>query len=302
MPKVVDSHHTARPVALLCVCAWVVGCTTAAQKETPKAEAEALYVSALEQMHGNGLLEAQQDLQKALKLPAYLTVTPLVRLRLGDVLFLQGKYDEAIDIYGSYVSRHDGSVNVPYAAFMTARAYYEMIPSDLWILPPIREMDLSPARQARYQLESFIRRFPLSRFVAEAQKMRDHCIELEVSQDAYVVAFYAERGRWLGVVFRLHRTLKRHPSRTHTAANYALLGQAYEKLAWRQRAIAVSEAILLRWPKDAATAPARARIARLAAFIDAAKRRGQSAEMPTEVPPTAAFHPEQESDALLDRG
>ncbi len=290
-----------RLFAALLACV-AVGCTTAAQTATPKAEAEALYVNALEQMQGNGLLEAQQDLQKALKLPAYLTVTPLVRLRLGDVLFLQGKYDEAVEIYGSYISRHDGSTNVPYAAFMVAQSYYQMIPSDMWILPPIHEMDLSPATQARYHLESFIRRFPLSRFVAEAQAMRDRCIELEVTQDAYVVAFYVGRERWLGVVFRLHRTMQRHPTRTHTAVNYALLARSYEELGWHQRALDLGRAIVQRWPGSSAAAEANARVARMDAAIAAAKGLDKAAQMPPELPPTAAFHPEEVSDELLDRG
>ena len=103
---------------------------------------------------------------------AYLAVTKLARLRLADTLFAQSKYQEAVQVYQSYIRRHDGAADVTYARFRVAEAHYRMVPSEFWLLPPVYEMDLSTADRARYYLEAFIRRYPTSDLVTRAHRLR----------------------------------------------------------------------------------------------------------------------------------
>ena len=263
-------------------------------------EAEALYLDGMEHLHGGGLLEAEQDFVKLSKLPSYLGLTALARLRLADAQFHQRKFEEAIETYHSFVQRHDGNENVPYAVFMVAKAHVEMMPAEFWALPPVHELDLSAVQQARKQVERFVRQYPRSRFVTEALQLRDRCLDVLDAHNRYVVAFYRDAGQWIGVVARLHQAMQEHPARTHTLDNYVLLADAYERLAWRQRAVDMWRAIGARWPHSGAGAAAVGTVARLEREMADAKARGEASAMPAEPPPTAEVKPEKLTDRELE--
>ncbi|MBI5607672.1 MAG: outer membrane protein assembly factor BamD [Deltaproteobacteria bacterium] len=255
-------------------------------------EAEALYQEGMEHLAGGSILEAEQELQKLVKMPSYVQLTALARLRLADALYQSRKYDEAIEAYHGFVRRHEGNENVPYAMFMIAKSHYELAPSDLWILPPVYELDLSPVQHARVELEKFVRTYPRSRFATEALTLRDRCINLQYAHARYVVNFYAERGKWIGVVYRLHLAMQAFPDRAHTLAHYELLAKAYEKLFWRQRAVEMWQAVAQRWPQSPSAAQAPGEIQRIQADIEAAAKVGTPGGMPADAPPTAAIKPE----------
>jgi len=295
-----------RPILLL-VClatlSLVAACGGAPVKEAPKSAAERLYLEGMEQLHSAAFLEAQQSFQQVLKMPAYLSVTAIARLRMADALYHQQRQDQAIEAYMGYARRHDGATNVPYARFMVAKSFFEMVPGDFWLLPPVYEMDLGAVDKARMRLERFIRRFPLSPYVAEAHALRDRCIALQLQQHAFVVSFYVERKRWLSVVFRLHHSMKAFPSRAHTLANYRLLAQAYENLGWRKRSLAMHKAISQRWPGTVQARSSGDKARDLRNAIARARAAGDpAAEMPVELPPAAATRPETLTVMQLGEG
>ncbi len=294
---------TRRWILPLLIALLAPACGAAPVKEAPQSAAERLYLEGMEQMHSAAFLEAVQSFQQVLKMPAYLSVTAIARLRMADALFHQSRHDQAIEAYMGYARRHDGSVNVPYARFMVAKAFFEMVPGEFWLLPPVYEMDLGAVDKARMRLERFVRRYPLSAYVAEAQTLRERCIALQLQQHAFVVRFYAERGKWLSVVFRLHHAMKAFPSRAHTVDNYRTLADAYEELGWRGRALAINKTIGQRWPGTPQAKISGLRAADLRNTIARARAAGEAtAEMPADLPPTAAVHPETMTVLQLGQG
>jgi outer membrane protein assembly factor BamD len=261
-----------------------------AKAEAALPESEQLYLDAMEHMAGGSLIEAEAEFHKILKMPSYLKVTALARLRLGDAQYAQHKYDESIETYLSFVQRHDTNENVPYALFMVAKAHFQLAPDDFFILPPQAELDLGPVQQARSHLERFIRQFPRSRFVTEATLLRDRCLSLQFAHHEYVVNFYQRREKWLSLVFRMHLAMQQFPSRARTLANYELLADCYGKLAWRTRAIELWTAVGQRYPGESVRAEKE--IALLNAAIATDKAKGLPGDMPVELPPTASYKPE----------
>lgn len=293
--RAVAVRHAVRKglLALLVLAALcVTEVASASDQASVHAEAEALYLDGLEHLAGGSLIEAEQEFQKLAKLPSYVALTALARLRLADVQFYGRKFDEAIEAYHTFVRRHEGNENVPYALFMVAKAHFELAPSDLWVLPPVYELDLAPVQQARTELERFVRTYPRSVYVTEALALRDRCIDLQYAHANYVIQFYADRQQWTGVVYRLHSTLQAFADRAHTEAHYALLVRGYEALGWRSRAIELWQAIGRRWPKGKLAERSPAEIRRLQDQIAAARQRGEKAELPPDAPPTAAVKPE----------
>ena len=274
----------------LCACGGGQVIDGAGGAQAPGLEAEQLYLEGLEHLTGGSLLEAEQEFHKILKMPSYLKVTALARLRLADAQYAQHKYDESIETYLSFVQRHDTNENVPYALFMVAKAHFQLAPDDVFILPPAEELDLSPVAQARSHLERFIRQFPRSRFVTEAVQLRDRCLALQFAHHAYVVTFYHKREKWQSLVFRLHLAMQQFPSRARTLANFELLAEAYDRLGWRTRAIELWTAVGQRFPAELARSE-RA-MAAIKEAIAADKAKGLPGDMPAETPPSAGYKPE----------
>ncbi|MCO4760594.1 MAG: outer membrane protein assembly factor BamD [Myxococcales bacterium] len=279
---------------LFAVMLMVSGCAKTAQVKTrPKDKAAAAYVDGLKSMASSNFLEAQQTFTGVVKMPAYLAATTVARIRLADTLFAQSKYEEAVQVYQGYVRRHDGSSNVPYARFRIAQSYFQLVPTDFWLLPPVFEMDLSTVERARYYLEAFIRRYPTSDFGPQALTMRDRCIELQMAQHRYVIRFYQGRKKPMGVIFRSHELMRRFPVRGHGVADYTVLASAYGAVDWRRRELELQREIARRWPSQSAGKSARSRVAALGILIAKLKAEGKKdAEMPVELPPTAKDRPE----------
>jgi len=270
-------------------------------KAGPNAEAERLYVKGMKALATGDYLEAMQTFRAVLKQPTYLTVTALARLRLADCMFHQDKFEEAIDLYLSFLREHEGDPNAPYAEFMIGRTYFERIPGDMWILPPSHEKDQSMIEETIRQLRNFMVHFPRSRFVPDAQRLIDTCESRLRAHDAYVVDFYADRKLWRGVASRLEKMLVRHPIAAHTPGNYRLLGSAYEQLGWIRRADDVWAAYVRRFPTDPRRAEAEAAHKRLGERINALRASGSDPDAPPpDAPKPLRPSPERAADEALD--
>jgi outer membrane protein assembly factor BamD len=280
-------------IVALTLAAALSGCSGAeVAGEKPADASQKLYQEAMEQLANGTLIEAEQSFLRLSRLPNYLPVVALARLRLGDTQYEAQRYDEAIDTFLTFIQRHEGNDNVPYAQFMVAKAHVALMPSSLWILPPVYEMDLTAVVTARQQLEKFLRLYPRSRYATEAMQLRAQCVATQEAHTDYVVQFYRDRKAWSGVVFRLHQALQSSEQRAHTLPRYLLLAEAYEQLLWRQRATELWQAIASRWPASPEAQRAPAALQRLRQAMDAARKKGQPAEMPKDLPPMASIKPE----------
>ena len=300
LPIVRRPGRLAAFVALACA---VAACGSSPQLTRPADAAEAMYIDGIQQLHSGNNLEAAQTFANVLKMPAYLTVTATARLRLGDALASQGKYEEAIEVFEGYLRRHEGTRDVAYAAWRVAECHSKMVPEEFWLMPPIREMDLTSADKARYHLERFVRTFPTAPYVAEALRLRDQMLELELAQHRYVIDFYIKREQPLGVAWRSHEMMRRFPLRAHTAYDYGRLAQAYDDLHWRKRARDMHRIIARRWPGTPQSKVAADRAAVIDGEIARLRAGGAAdAEMPTEAPPTASVEPETFGGKVRDEG
>lgn len=283
--------------------AALASCASGPALQRPKDPATQQYLEGLQQLRAGNHLDAAQAFVNILKMPAYVTVVPVARLRLGDALFAQGKFEEAIEVYEGYLQRHEGTRDVAWAAWRVASCHARMVPEDFWLLPPVHEMDLGAADKARYHLERFVRAHPTAPYVAEALQLRDAMVALELRQHRYVISFYRERGSHLGVAFRSHEMMRRYPLEGHGLHDYQTLAAAYGALGWRRRARDLHRAITQRWPQHPAAGTSRAQAAAIDA--DMARRRAggdPAAEMPADAPPTAAYEPEKAETTVRIEG
>lgn len=189
----------------------------------------------------------------------------LAELRLADAEFGAKHYLQAIDSYKNFIKfhpTHDMVVN-GYAPFRIGAAYYEMLPSDWWMLPPSYEKDQSATMDAHRELSTFRKKYPKSPFVEQAGKMLQRINRKLAEHEMYVARFYWERDKPMGTVLRLRRLLDRHAGTDLDPDALYLLGRAYVQVKMPERARDSWQRLVTEHPQHDKAAEARAQLGQL---------------------------------------
>jgi len=128
-------------------------------------------------------------------------------------------YQKAIDSSRRFLSIHPGNKDAPYAYYLIALSYYEQI-NDV-------ERDQSTTRSALDSLGELVRRYPDTRYAADARLkidlVRDHIAghEMEIGR------FYQSRGDWLASVNRFKTVVDEYQSTSHVPEALMRLTESY---------------------------------------------------------------------------
>jgi outer membrane protein assembly factor BamD len=189
----------------------------------------------------------------------------LAELRLADAEYGAEHYLQAIDGYKQFIKFHPSHemVHNGYAAFRIGAAYYEMLPGDLWLLPPSWEKDQSSTSDAHRELNEFLKKYPTSPQVPKARKLLAKLNRRLAEHEMYVAKFYWKRDKPMGTVLRLRRLLDRHGGVGFDQEALYLLGKAYLKIDEPQRARQVWERLVKEYPDDEHAAEVRDELSHL---------------------------------------
>ena len=206
----------------------------------------------------------------------FLEAAKTAELRLGDADFVRDRFVEARDRYQNFVRLHPTHPKVDYAAFRAALTHYKDIPSDLFILPPANEKDQQEVQSALNAMTDFVRTYPDSQYIPEAQKVLTDVKTRLAEHEIYVADFYRRRDRWPAVIGRLSGVAKKYPGTNYDEKVYFGLHEAYLQLKDEKHAKEALRAYLVLHPDDRDSRRARALLG-----PDA------PAELPAPAPPAA---------------
>ncbi|MBI4703809.1 MAG: tetratricopeptide repeat protein [Deltaproteobacteria bacterium] len=231
--------------ALLALCA---GCDKQATVRDPASltyteDAHVAYREAMGSFESQDWEESRALFQEVSRVFAYSHYARLAELRVADVDFEQGKYDEAIAGYRSFVRAHRGDPNVEYAKYRIGKALYLDI-SDSALLPPQEERDQGNALDAYRELRTFSEEFPRSRYLVDASYMLEVATQRLVRHQLYVARYYLGRGNFEAAVARIDRGLKEYPGSGLDAEALVLKGETLLKMRQRARATEVFRAVV----------------------------------------------------------
>lgn len=169
------------------------------------------YYEGMQELASGNYIAATQLFQEVTRSPQYVRYTALARLRIGDALFLQDRYQEATEIYRSFANQFKSDPNLPYARFRVAACFYHRMPTEWFASPPAHELDQSVTHQAEAELKGFLSTFPTSRFAPEAREMLAATRRMLFDTELFAADFYAGRGSWRAVAWRLDRAVDLYP-------------------------------------------------------------------------------------------
>ncbi|ACY17132.1 outer membrane assembly lipoprotein YfiO [Haliangium ochraceum DSM 14365] len=231
----------------------------------------AVYATTAQQNYSKGMLELEEkDWIAAVKYFAfvkqrfpYSKYAVLAELRMADAEFGAEHYLQAVDAFKLFIKFHPTHEQVVdgYAAFRVGAAYYELLPDDMWILPPSYEKDPSSTYDAERELATFLKKYPDSAYHEEAKEMLAAVHAHLAAHEWYVAKFYWDREKPMGTVLRLRRLLDRYAGTRFDGDALWLLGSAYMKVDMPERAREAWQTLIEQHPDHAQADAARTALA-----------------------------------------
>ena len=133
--------------------------------------------------------------------------------------YLARSYNESIQSAQRFLSIHPGNKDAPYALYLIAIDYYEQI-QDV-----TRDQKIS--QQALDALGELIRRYPDTRYAADARLKVDLVYDHLAGKEMEVGRFYQRRGQWLSAVLRFRVVIDKYQTTTHVPEALERLVESY---------------------------------------------------------------------------
>ena len=148
--------------------------------------------------------------------------------------YLAQKYTDAINSAQRFLTIHPGNAEAPYAQYLVAMSYYQQIDEV--------SRDQTTTQQASDAFGELIRRYPDSRYAADARLKLDLINDHLAGKEMDIGRFYERSGQWLAASYRFRTVVDQYQTTTHTAEALERLVECYLALGIpveAQRAAAV---------------------------------------------------------------
>jgi len=123
--------------------------------------------------------------------------------------YLAQKYTESISSAQRFLTIHPGNAEAPYAQYLVAMSYYQQIDEVT--------RDQSSTSQASEAFGELIRRYPESRYAADARLKLDLINDHLAGKQMEVGRYYQRSGQWLAATYRFRDVVDKYQTTTHTA-------------------------------------------------------------------------------------
>ncbi|WP_309621598.1 outer membrane protein assembly factor BamD [Novosphingobium sp.] len=121
--------------------------------------------------------------------------------------YLAKDYNKSIQAAQRFLSIHPGNRDAPYAYYLIALCYYEQI-SDV-------DRDQKITMQAKSTLTEVVRRFPNTRYAADAQIKLDLVNDHLAGKEMQIGRYYEKTGKWLAASLRFRNVVQNYQTTSH---------------------------------------------------------------------------------------
>lgn len=138
------------------------------------------------------------------------------------------QYNESIQSAQRFLTIHPGNKDAPYAYYLIALDYYEQI-TDV-------TRDQKITQQALDALGELIRRYPDTRYAADARLKVDLVRDHLAGKEMEIGRFYQRRSQWLAATIRFRTVIDEYDTTTHAPEALMRLTESYLALGMRDEA------------------------------------------------------------------
>ena len=133
--------------------------------------------------------------------------------------YLNGDYSQAIQSAQGFLAVHPGNRDAPYAYYLIGLSYYEQI-QDV-------TRDQKITQQALDALGELTRRYPNTKYAADARLKIDLVRDHLAGKEMEVGRFYQRRGEWLAAATRFRIVVDQYQTTTHAPEALMRLTESY---------------------------------------------------------------------------
>jgi len=133
--------------------------------------------------------------------------------------YMAESYPESVSSAQRFLTIHPGNKDAPYANYLIAMSYYNQI-ADV-------TRDQKITGQASDAFQELIRRYPESRYAADARLKLDLINDQLAGKEMEVGRYYQRAGNWLASVSRFRTVVDKYQTTTHTPEALLRLTESY---------------------------------------------------------------------------
>ena len=122
--------------------------------------------------------------------------------------YLAQKYTDAVNSARRFVTIHPGNAEAPYAQYLIAMSYYQQIPDVT--------RDQTTTQSASDAFGELIRRYPDTRYAADARLKLDLINDHLAGKEMEVGRYYERSGQWLAAAYRFRSVIDNYQTSSHT--------------------------------------------------------------------------------------
>jgi len=225
--------------ALLLACALAVplaGCAHGGKGDTNYVarDVSSLYGAAQRSMNGGDYDTAAKLFDEVERQHPYSTWARHAQVMSAFNYYLAEKYNDAISSAQRFLTIHPGSDEAPYAQYIVAMSYYQQI-ADI-------TRDQTVTQQASEAFGELVRRYPESRYAADARLKLDLIRDHLAGKDMEVGRYYERAGQWLAATYRFRNVVDNFQTSSHAPEALERLVECYLALgipdeAWKASAV-----------------------------------------------------------------
>jgi outer membrane protein assembly factor BamD len=148
--------------------------------------------------------------------------------------YLAEKYNDAISSAQRFLTIHPGSDEAPYAQYVVGMSYYQQI-ADV-------ARDQTITQSASDSFNELIRRYPESRYAADARLKLDLITDHLAGKEMEIGRYYERAGQWLAATYRFRGVVDQYQTTSHAPEALERLVECYLALgipdeAWKASAV-----------------------------------------------------------------
>ena len=214
-----------RPVALLLSAAAVLPLAACAHggKKADTAyvarDVSSLYTAAKKTMDSGDYEQAAKLFDEVERQHPYSVWARRAQLMSAFNYYLARKYSDAINSAQRFVTIHPGNDEAPYAQYLIGMSYYQQIDEVT--------RDQTTTTQASDAFGELIRRYPDTRYAADARIKLDLIKDHLAGKEMEIGRFYQRSGQWLAATYRFRSVVDNYQTTTHAPEALERLVECY---------------------------------------------------------------------------
>jgi len=203
-----------RPAYLIMACATAVplaGCAHGGKGKADTAyvarDVNTLYSAAKHTMDQGDYEQAAKLFDEVERQHPYSVWARRAQLMSAFNYYLAQKYQDAINSARRFVTIHPGNAEAPYAQYLIAMSYYQQIPEV--------NRDQTTTQSAADAFGELIRRYPDTRYAADARLKLDLINDHLAGKEMEVGRFYQRSGQWMAATYRFRTVIDNYQTSSH---------------------------------------------------------------------------------------